>query len=221
MEKKIQQGAEATIYLDKDRVKKHRTKKSYRISELDDRIRRQRTKSESRLLSKAGQIINIPQVHSTNEKDKSIFLEYISGKKLSSFLDEFDLNKQNKILKAIGEDIAKLHSIDIVHGDLTTSNMILKEKDSKKINDKNDNNKNKSNYSIYLIDFGLGFHSKKIEDKAIDIHLLKQALEAKHFLNWQELFKSFLEGYSINKEAFKIIERLKAIEKRGRYKGKY
>jgi len=220
MEKIIQQGAEATIYLDQGNVRKHRTKKGYRIPEIDEKIRKQRTKSESKLLVKAGRIINIPKVYITNEKDKSIFLEYINGKKLSSFLDEFSLNKQKKILNDIGKNIAKLHESDIVHGDLTTSNIILKEKDDKKNNDKT-NGKNKDNYLIYLIDFGLGFHSKKIEDKAIDIHLLKQALEAKHFLNWQELFKAFLEGYSINKESFKIIERLKAIERRGRYKGKY
>ena len=34
---------------------------------------------------------------------------------------------------------------------------------------------------IYLIDFGLSLYSNKPEDKAVDLHLLKQALESKHY----------------------------------------
>jgi len=95
-----------------------------------------------------------------------------------------------------------LHKEKIIHGDLTTSNMILNEKE------------------IYLIDFGLGFFNGKYEDKGVDIHLLKQALEAKHFKNATILFEEFEKGYSSieAKEAKKVFERMKAIEKRGRYK---
>ena len=72
---------------------------------------------------------------------------------------------------------------------------------------------------VYFIDFGLGFQSHKIEDKAVDLHLLKQALEAKHFQNHEALFKNFLKGYKKDYEdSKKIIERLKIVEKRGRYK---
>ena len=71
---------------------------------------------------------------------------------------------------------------------------------------------------IFFIDFGLGYISKKIEDKAVDIHLLKQALEAKHFKNWEVLFKEFEKGYSKSKDYKDIIKRLKKVEARGRYK---
>ena len=127
-------------------------------------------------------------------------MPFINGKKLSEYLDKFPLKKQKEICKKIGEDIAKLHKKDIIHGDLTTSNMIL-------IKDK-----------IYFIDFGLGYISKKIEDKAVDLYLLKQALEAKHFKHWKilskEIFKNYKKYYADNK---KIFERIKAIEKRRRY----
>jgi Kae1-associated kinase Bud32 len=74
---------------------------------------------------------------------------------------------------------------------------------------------------VYFIDFGLGFHSSKIEDKAVDLHLLRQALEAKHFKNWEILFKEVLKGYSEYKDSKKVLERFKAVERRGRYKRAY
>ena len=71
---------------------------------------------------------------------------------------------------------------------------------------------------IFFIDFGLGFISHKFEDKAVDIHLFKQALEAKHFRNWEALFSEFEKGYNKSKDFKIVFERLKAVEKRGRYK---
>ena len=74
------------------------------------------------------------------------------------------------------------------------------------------------NNKVYFIDFGLGYISHKYEDKAVDIHLLKQALEAKHFQNYKELLKEIFTGYSKSKDSKIVFERLKAVEKRGRYK---
>lgn len=199
----IQQGAEAKIILSNNFIIKDRIKKSYRIPEIDDRIRKLRTRSEAKLLDKASKIIPIPNVIKIDEKAKEIRMEFINGKKLSDHLDKFPLKKQKGICRSIGENTAKLHDADIIHGDLTTSNMILK------------NNK------IYFIDFGLGFISHKFEDKAVDIHLLRQALEAKHFKHWETLFKEVLKAYSKSKDSKIVLERLKAVEKRGRYKDKY
>lgn len=200
-QKILQQGAEALILQEKNLVIKKRVKKSYRIPEVDDRIRKQRTRSEGKLLKKASKLITIPEVKSVDEKTKEINMEFIDGEKLSDHLNEFPLQKQKEICRQIGESVAKLHDANIIHGDLTTSNMILK------------NNK------IYFIDFGLGFNSHKFEDKAVDLHLLRQALEAKHFKNWQKLFREVLKGYSKSKNHDVVLERLKAVEKRGRYKG--
>ena len=196
----IQQGAEAVILLEKNKIIKKRMKKSYRIPEIDDRIRRQRTRSEAKLLTKASKLISIPEIIKVDQETKEIIMPFIDGKKLSDYLDKFPLKKQKEVCKLIGESTAKLHDADIIHGDLTTSNMILK------------NNK------IYFIDFGLGFVSHKFEDKAVDIHLLKQALEAKHFKNWEILFREVLKGYSKSKDSKIVLERLNKVEKRGRYK---
>ncbi len=198
-EKIIGRGAEAVILLKDNLIVKDRISKSYRIKELDDKIRKQRTKAEKKLLEKASKIINAPDPLPLKEFNK-IEMPFIDGKKLSEHLDSFPLKKQKEICKMVGESIAKLHDADIIHGDLTTSNMILKEDE------------------IFFIDFGLGYISHKIEDKAVDLHLLKQALEAKHFKNWKELFEAVEKGYKKNKESEKVLERLKAVEKRGRYK---
>ena len=199
----VQQGAEAKIILSDNSIIKDRIKKSYRIPEVDDRIRKLRTRSEAKLLEKASGFISIPSVIKVDEKTKEIRMDFIDGKKLSDHLDKFPLKKQKEICRAIGENVAKLHDAEIIHGDLTTSNMILKD-------DK-----------IYFIDFGLGFNSHKFEDKAVDIHLLRQALEAKHFKHWEALFQEVLKGYSESKDHKIVLERLKAVEKRGRYKGSY
>ena len=195
----LQQGAEAKIILSDNLIIKDRIKKSYRIRELDNKIRKKRTKSEIKLLLKASQVINAPKPIQTKE-DHQIKMPFIQGKKLSEYLDEFSLDMQKEICKGIGEEIAKLHEADIIHGDLTTSNLILAEN------------------KIFFVDFGLGFISNKIEDKAVDLHLLKQALEARHFKNWEVLFSEVLKGYENYKESKKVLERLITVEKRGRYK---
>lgn len=195
----IAQGAEAKIILKNQTITKDRISKSYRIPELDKQIRKRRTKAETKLLRKASEIINSP-IPETSKEIHKIKMPFIDGEKLSDYLDKFSLTKQKQICKQIGKDVAKLHDADIIHGDLTTSNMILE-------NDK-----------IFFIDFGLGFISRKFEDKAVDIHLFKQALEAKHFRNWEVLFSEFEKGYNKSKDSKTVFERLKAVEKRGRYK---
>ena len=202
-QKTIQKGAEAIIILKGNKIIKKREIKSYRIPEIDDKIRKLRTRSEGKLLQKAYEIIKIPKIEEINESSKEIIMEFIEGKKLSEHFDNFPLKEQKQICKEIGKNIAKLHDSNLIHGDLTTSNMILKNKE------------------IFFIDFGLGFSSSKIEDKAVDIHLLRQALEAKHFQNWKELFEEILKEYGINSESKKILEQLKKVESRGRYKDKY
>ncbi len=201
-EKIIAQGAEAKIILSNNFIIKHRISKAYRIKELDKKIIKQRTKSEAKLLEKASKIINAPKPFFIPNTDFSkIKMPFIDGKKLSDNLDNFPLKKQKEICREIGNSIAKLHNSEIIHGDLTTSNMILKEN------------------KLYLIDFGLGYIGRKDEDKAVDLHVLKEALEARHFTNWEKLWEKVEKGYSKeNKNSKKTLERLKAVEKRGRYK---
>ncbi len=217
----LAQGAEAIIEQQDNFILKKRIPKSYRLSEIDSKIRTRRTRAEAKILEKARKIIPAPKVQEIFEQEAKIKMDFIKGKKLSQELNNIELNKQKQILKQIGESVSKLHQANIIHGDLTTSNMIWVED---KVIRHDPNSKEgliKGNFgSLYFIDFGLGFQNGKYENKAVDIHLLKQALEAKHFQNWQELFKEFEKGYlSIEPtEAKKVLERLKIVERRGKYK---
>jgi len=213
MTKLIAQGAEAKIFLDKSIINKERIPKGYRHPQLDEQIRKQRTKREGKILHKAHNLnIQVPKILNANKKGepKSKFnleIEYIKGDRLSEALNDYEEKKQFQIMKQIGKQVALLHENNLIHGDLTTSNVILK----------TNNKQQTTNNQIYIIDFGLGFVSTKPEDKAVDLHLIKQALEAKHFQNHKDLFKEFQKGYKWE-NSNKILERLVAVEKRGRYK---
>ncbi|MAH07227.1 Kae1-associated kinase Bud32 [Candidatus Pacearchaeota archaeon] len=195
----IQQGAEATIYKIDNKVVKDRILKSYRHPELDSKLIRRRTKSEAKILDKLQEIINVPKLLADPGQGRMIHMQYINGKKLSTSLET---ENHKEICKQIGQAITKIHDQDIIHGDLTTSNMILKDN------------------KLFLIDFGLSFHSKKIEDKAVDLHLLKQAFEAKHFSIYNQAINTILENYNPEKRE-EILNQLKKVESRGRYKDKY
>ncbi|MEM1988933.1 MAG: KEOPS complex kinase/ATPase Bud32 [Candidatus Woesearchaeota archaeon] len=194
----ISQGAEAIIKLDEEKklIIKERISKSYRVKQLDDFLIKHRTKVEVNILKKLENKIKVPKVIEYNKN--TIIMEYIEGIKLRDYLNE---QNYKEIIKKVGQIVSILHENDIIHQDLTTSNMIFK------------------NDEIYLIDFGLSFISKRIEDKAVDLHLFKEALESKHF-NLQNAFNYFLEGYKNYKDYEKVLEQLKKIELRGRYKHK-
>ena len=200
--KVLSRGAEAIIYEKNNKILKSRPEKSYRIKEIDSKLRKYRTRRESKLLEKLQKIdFQSPKLIDVSEERADIFMEKIDGKKLRDVI-----NKKNFVVycKKIGELIAILHNNNIVHNDLTTSNFIVGK-----------NNK------LYLIDFGLSFVSLKVEDKAVDLHLLKQALESKHYDIFEDAFKIILEEYSKKyKQAQDVLNRLKKVESRGRYKKK-
>ena len=231
----LARGAEAVIIKNGNLIIKSRIPKSYRYPILDEKIRKLRTRAEAKLLEKASSIIKVPKVIKVNEQNKTIELEFIKGKKLADNLEKLDYSK---VCNQIGKSLAKLHDAGIIHGDLTTSNMIYTEnpktKDkSKKHQSENYQINNESSVherargvhakagKVFFIDFGLGFHSQKIEDKAVDLHLIKEALEAKHHSIYEQSFKSILEGYKSSKESTKVLKQLEAVEKRGRYKAQY
>lgn len=152
---KIGEGAEATIYLQtiygKEIVVKSRKPKDYRIKELDNRIRRQRTKKEAKLMKKASDSgISVPKVIAVGQT--VIFMDKIDGKLLKDMI----ITKSHA--QSVGETLAKLHDSGIIHGDFTPANIMY---DGKK---------------IYLIDFGLSEHTSSSEEKALDILLMKRQL---------------------------------------------
>ncbi|MFC2142866.1 KEOPS complex kinase/ATPase Bud32 [Candidatus Aenigmatarchaeota archaeon] len=195
--KMISQGAEAKLFKDKDILTKERIKKSYRLEEIDHMLRKRRTKKEAKLLARAKRAgVLTPKIIDVDKY--SIKMEFIEGSIVKDIV-----NKKNhkKLAELIANGVGKLHSSDIIHGDLTTSNMILKNDD------------------LFFIDFGLGFHSSRIEDKANDIYLLRQIIESTHFEVFESFWDTFLSIYAKKyKDSRTVISTIKKIEKRGRYR---
>jgi Kae1-associated kinase Bud32 len=197
----IKRGAEAVLWLTDDHLVKERIKKNYRLTEIDEKLRKLRTRKEANLLSRAKRIgIEVPDIISVPENDFKITMEYIDGKRLKEFLNETDDANRKRVAEMVGKSVGLLHKNGIVHGDLTTSNMILK-------GDK-----------VYFIDFGLGDCSKRIENQAIDLSVLKEAFKSTHFRYLNILWESFIKGYRQTNDNFnKVLDALNDIEKRGRY----
>ncbi|MFN6991700.1 MAG: KEOPS complex kinase/ATPase Bud32 [Fervidobacterium sp.] len=197
----IKQGAEAKLYLDKDMVIKDRIRKGYRIKQIDEKIRRFRTSLEAKLISEARRAgVPTPMVLDADKNEYKITMEFIDGKRIKEYFDGCKESEVKRLSEQIGRQIGILHSSGIIHGDLTTSNMILKEE------------------KIYFIDFGLGFFSRRIEDQATDLKLMKEAIQSTHFKILKQCWDNILKGYKKEyKDADKVIERVKEIEKRVRY----
>jgi len=189
-------GAEAIITKAGDEVTKTRPKKAYRHPDLDLKLRKRRTRKEAKVLAQLkGWNVAGPDLIRVDEKEAIIAMSYVEGDKLRDVLeDDISLASQVGIL------VARLHDHDLIHGDLTTSNMIFA-----------------PGNEVTLIDFGLAYTSTRVEDKAVDLHLFKQALESKHHRVAAKAWQAFLDSYSPQKRT-QILERLEAVEKRGRNK---
>jgi Kae1-associated kinase Bud32 len=175
----IAQGAEAKIHSDGITVKKERFEKTYRHPELDKKLRGFRTRREAKILTKL-QTANFPapRLEKMDDKSREIDMQHIPGHQVKHTIDTLEKEGKQKeylaLCKEVGTRVATLHNMGIIHQDLTTSNMILHDSEKK----------------IYFIDFGLSFFSEKAEDKAVDLHLLKHALESRHHRIWEKCFKA-------------------------------
>ncbi|MFH1786138.1 MAG: KEOPS complex kinase/ATPase Bud32 [archaeon] len=195
--KKVAQGAEAILWRDGKKLVKDRIKKGYRHEAIDARLRKLRTASEARLLRRARAAgVLTPQILA--ETQYAIKMEFIDGKRLKDVLDAMPAARRSALLKKLGRDIAKLHSAHIIHGDLTTSNILY------------------SAGKLYFIDFGLGEVSPSIEKMATDLHLLKEVFRSTHYRHF-ESFKNVVSGYKWEKSK-DVLTRMEEVESRGRYK---
>jgi len=200
-------GAEAILvkidWLGFKAIKKVRIAKKYRIKELDEHLRKSRTIIESRLLHMAKEVgVRTPYIYEVNINKKTIIMEYIEGIQTKDFLNNPQISLQNKLslVKSIGKYVGLLHKNHIIHGDLTTSNIILKERE------------------IIFIDFGLGKFSKDIEDKGVDFLLMKKCFISTHTDHWKEFFFAFQDGYmETMNQALAVFNRAIKIEARGRH----
>lgn len=204
----IKRGAEACIYLGewfgRKVIFKKRLPKKYRLPELDRAIQIQRTKHEPQMIHKAKEAgVPTPIIFMVDLENAMIIMEYVEGKRVKDILNELPREERIKICRQIGRLIGRLHRSGIVHGDLTTSNMILT-----------------ADGRIVLIDFGLSEQSIDIESRGVDLHLVKRALASTHYNYVDECFSAIIGGYreEMGAEMTKdVLERITEIEKRGRY----
>lgn len=211
----IKKGAEANLILEdfsdlfypheeiEKVLVKHRISKDYRAKKLDENLRDFRTLHEAKLLSDAKEAgVPTPAIYRVDRVSMKIVMEYIKGVAIKEVLGDLNSSERKNLCKNIGMQIGLLHDYGIIHGDLTTSNMIQDGKGN-----------------IYFIDFGLGEYNSSTEARGTDIHLLHRTLRSTHFRVADESYDAILTGYRkiIGKEAEEVIKRVQEIEKRGRY----
>ncbi|MEM2875802.1 MAG: KEOPS complex kinase/ATPase Bud32 [Candidatus Bathyarchaeia archaeon] len=204
----LRRGAEAELHLDSwygmNVVIKKRVEKRYRIRELDDEIRSYRTAHESLMMHRAKECgVPTPSIFMVDLIKKTIVMEFIQGERLKDVLDSLPDENRRETLTEVGRLIGLMHRKNIIHGDLTTSNIILTE--GKK---------------VYFIDFGLSESSDEVEKMGVDLHLMKRALQSTHHTHSEKYFAEVLEGYSkvVGRERTeRILSKIIEIERRGRY----
>jgi len=200
----IRRGAEAEIrkgtWLGRDVIVKSRVPKGYRHPDLDRSLRAARTRNEARLIHEAREHgVPTPMIYDIDVAMAEITMEEIKGPRVKDELDRASPGEADELCREIGRLIALLHKAGIVHGDLTTSNMIM------------------SKGRMWFIDFSLGSRCAMVEEMGVDIHLLKEAFQSAH----STLLGSFpviLDAYCQHFDrADEVIRKMKDIEGRGRY----
>jgi TP53 regulating kinase-like protein len=204
----MKKGAEANLYLGdwhgRKVIMKERLPKKYRQPALDWQIRTYRTIHEPQLMHEAKKAgVPTPTLFLIDDKKATIIMQYIEGKQVKQLLSEVSGSERQRLCRGIGRLIGKLHMFGLIHGDLTTSNMILR-----------------SDGNIFFVDFGLGEKTAELEARGVDLHLMKRALQSTHFQFARDCFESVVKGYAdvLGVEAAKnVLDKIREIEKRGRY----
>ena len=204
----LKKGAEASLFLaswhGRRVIVKARFPKKYRPAELDAKIRSYRTAHEPQLMHEAKLAgVPTPTIFLVDMKNTAITMEFVEGKQVKQVLPHVPRKEQQELCVRIGVLIGKLHKHGVVHGDLTTSNMILS-----------------GEGKIFLVDFGLGEKNAELEARGVDLHLMKRALQSTHCQFAEECFRNVLRGYSEilgGESAEKVFEKIREIERRGRY----
>lgn len=154
---------------------------------------------ETRLMSEARRAgVPVPTIYDIDPWENRIIMEFIEGPTVKEAISSRSCDSE-ALCERIGELVASMHLRDVIHGDLTTSNMILR------------------GGRIYFVDLSLGERSSSIESKGVDLHLLKEALNSAHSDN-PDLYEAVVRGYARHVPyADSVLAKVKQIEERGRY----
>jgi TP53 regulating kinase-like protein len=204
----IKRGAEASLYLEdwhgRKVVLKTRLPKKYRVPELDKEIQSRRTRHEPQVMHRAKEAgVPTPVIFLVDLASATIIMEFVEGKQVKNVLNDLPPDERTRLCRHIGELVGRLHSNGIVHGDLTTSNMILTPLDK-----------------VVFIDFGLSDQTWELEARGVDLHLMKRAIASTHFMHAEECFEAVMAGYERimgKKETDEVSGKIAEIERRGRY----
>lgn len=211
---------------------KHRFTKTYRHSTLDASLTKQRVAGEARALLRCMKFgVSVPGIRFVHADSGVLGIEWIDGSSVRKVLgggaegeeesDELEIEQEEdeevdvlkemyglteeKLMVLIGAEIAKMHKGDIIHGDLTTSNMMLRRIQGEQ------------EARLVLIDFGLSYNSALVEDKAVDLYVLERAFSSTH-PDSEAMFTQVLQSYErVSGSAWKAVKRrLDDVRLRGR-----
>ncbi len=205
----VSRGAEASLrrvdWLGLAALLKERDSKSYRPKALDDRLRRERTRTEARLLVDARRLgVRTPILYDIDLPRHRLVLEELPGPTLKQVLETSeDPAVLGPTVRAFGAGLGRLHAGGISHGDLTSSNVLFPDGPGG---------------APAFIDLSMGSRSAGIEELGIDLHLVEADLKALH-AQGDALFRHFLAGYAEgNPSGHEAVRaRAKAIRGRVRY----
>jgi len=187
-------GAEAIVTMG-DRVTKRRVGKTYRHPDLDAGLRENRTATEARLTSLARRRgVPTPVLYDVDPTEARLVVERVGEADLAAGLTE-------RRVRQVAEGLAAIHDAGFVHGDPTTRNVRIAPGTDR----------------VYLVDFGLGYHTEDVEDYAMDLHVFEGSVVGTSD-DAETLCRAFEDGY---REAGSgaVLDRLREIEGRGRYQG--
>jgi TP53 regulating kinase and related kinases len=201
-------GAEADLFLEGSErwkaVVKKRVSKTYRSHELDLQIRRNRTAREAWALHEAKAAgVSVPSLLEVSLRECSITMTYVKGDLARDKLDALGRPQMAESFYEIGRQVGLIHRGGLVHGDLTTSNLILS-----------------SNEHPFVLDFGMSSHSLEPEDRGVDLHLLQRSITTSHLPNTKPSLSRIVAGYTevLGKtEATKSLSKQMEVSRRGRY----
>ncbi len=203
----VSRGAEASLrrveWMGRAALLKERDSKSYRPKELDERLRRERTRTEARLLVDARRLgVRTPIVYDIDLPRHRLVLEELPGPTLKQLIDAHAADPQPLVgpVRRFGAALGRLHAGGISHGDLTSSNVLFPEE---------------GGGEPAFLDLSMGSKNAGIEELGIDLHLVEEDLRALHPAG-EELLKAFYAGYAEGNPARQKDVRARAKEIRGR-----